>query len=115
MPPSLFISNTDSLAEHIQNAIPTAHVVKTLNIINCQVMVDAALSVGEPTMFVSGNDAAAKEEVKKILGQFGWKDIIDLGDITTARGMEMMLPIWLRTWIATKDGHIAFKIVRKQK
>jgi hypothetical protein len=112
MPPSLFISNTDSLGEHLQKALPEAHVVKTLNIVNCEVMVNPSKSNGDPTMFMSGNNAEAKEKVKGILEQFGWNDIIDLGDITTARGTEMMLPIWLRTYMATGNGYIAFKIVR---
>jgi predicted dinucleotide-binding enzyme len=75
-------------------------------------MVNAAKSGGDPTMFVAGNNADAKNEVQSILNQFGWKDIIDLGDITNARGMEMMLPIWVRIYGATKNGYIAFKIVR---
>ena len=114
MPPSLIpeLSNTNSLGEEVQKLIPDANVVKTLNIVNCEVMVDAKKSGGDPTMFLSGNNAEAKEEVKSILNQFNWSDIIDLGDITTARGTEMMLPIWLRTWFATQNGHFAFKIVR---
>lgn len=114
MPPSLIpeLSNTNSLGEELQKLIPEANVVKTLNIVNCEVMVDAKRSGGDPTMFVSGNNAEAKEEVKGFLNQFNWSDIIDLGDITTARGTEMMLPIWLRTWFATQNGHFAFKIVR---
>lgn len=112
MPPSLFISNTDSLAEHVQKALPEAHIVKTLNIVNCEVMVNPSKSNGDPTMFMSGNSAEAKEKVKTFLVQFGWNDIIDLGDITTARGTEMMLPIWLRTYMATGNGYIAFKIVQ---
>jgi 8-hydroxy-5-deazaflavin:NADPH oxidoreductase len=114
MPPFLSeqFSNTNSLGEEIQKAVPEAHVVKTLNIVNCEVMVDPSRSGGEPSMFVSGNDDTAKQSVKEILAQFGWKDIIDLGDISTARGTEMMLPIWIRTWVATKNGHIAFKVLR---
>jgi 8-hydroxy-5-deazaflavin:NADPH oxidoreductase len=114
MPPSLLpdLSNTNSLGEEIQKLLPEANVVKTLNIVNCEVMVDAKKSGGDPTMFVSGNSPEAKEEVKAILNQFNWTDIIDLGDITTARGTEMLLPIWLRTWMATGNGYFAFKIVR---
>ncbi|WP_299705394.1 NAD(P)-binding domain-containing protein [uncultured Pontibacter sp.] len=114
MPPSLIpeLSNTNSLGEKIQKLLPEANVVKTLNIVNCEVMVDAKKSGGDPTMFMSGNSAEAKEEVKGMLQQFGWTDIIDLGDITTARGTEMMLPIWIRTWMATGNGYFAFKIVR---
>lgn len=114
MPPSLIPSwtNTNSLAEELQQLAPGAHIVKTLNIVNCEVMVDAARSGGDPTMFVSGNDPGAKAEAVGILRQFGWNDIIDLGDISTARGTEMLLPIWLRTWMATGNGHFAFKIIR---
>ncbi|MEJ8801143.1 NADPH-dependent F420 reductase [Pontibacter sp. H249] len=114
MPPSLIpaYSNTNSLGEEIQKLLPEANVVKTLNIVNCEVMVDAKKSGGDPTMFISGNSAEAKAEVKEILQQFNWTDIIDLGDITTARGTEMMLPIWIRTWMATGNGYFAFKIVQ---
>lgn len=114
MPPSLIpaLSNTNSLGEEIQKLLPEAKVVKTLNIVNCEVMVDAQKSGGNPSMFISGNNAEAKEEVKGLLKQFNWSDIIDLGDITTARGTEMMLPVWIRTWMATGNGYFAFKIVR---
>jgi len=112
MPPSLFVCNTDSLGEQIQRAFPETQVVKTLNIVNCEVMVDAARSGGDPTMFVSGNDAGAKNQAIDFLKAFGWNDIIDLGDITTARGTEQLLPVWVRTWMATGNGHFAFKIVR---
>lgn len=115
MPPSLFICNTDSLGEQIQREFPDARVVKTLNIVNCEVMVNAAKSsaTDRGTMFVSGNDAAAKQLViKNFLTPWGWNDVIDLGDITTARGTEMLLPIWVRTWGATGNGHFSFKVVR---
>ncbi len=115
MPPSLFISNTDSLGEHIQHEFPDAKVVKSLNIVNCEVMVNAAKSsaIDRGTMFVSGNDTEAKQSViKNFLTPWGWNDVIDLGDITTARGIEMLLPIWVRTWAATGNGYFAFKVVR---
>jgi predicted dinucleotide-binding enzyme len=105
-------ANTNSLGEEIQKLIPDANVVKSLNIVNCEVMVNAQKSGGDPTMFMSGNNEGAKNEVSSILNQFGWNDIIDLGDITNARATEMMLPIWVRTYAATKNGYIAFKIVR---
>jgi 8-hydroxy-5-deazaflavin:NADPH oxidoreductase len=105
-------SNTNSLGEEIQRLIPDAHVVKSLNIVNCEVMVNASKSGGDPTMFVAGNNEEAKIKAQSILKQFGWNDLIDLGDITNARAMEMMLPIWVRTYAATKNGYLAFKIVR---
>ena len=114
MPPSLIpeYTNTNSLAEEIQKLLPEADVVKTLNIVNCEVMVNPGKGGGDPTMFMSGNNADAKEKVKAILNKFGWRDVIDLGDITTARGTEMLLPIWLRTYMATGNGNFAFKILR---
>lgn len=114
MPPALIpqYTNTNSLGEEIQKLLPEAYVVKTLNIVNCEVMVNAKKSGGDPTMFTSGNNLEAKEKVKGLLNQFGWTDIIDLGDITTARGTEMLLPIWLRTYMATGNGYFGFKIIR---
>ncbi|WP_160711828.1 NADPH-dependent F420 reductase [Chitinophaga solisilvae] len=106
------LSNTHSLGEAIQHFLPDTHVVKSLNIVNCEVMVNAARSGGEATMFLAGNNAAAKASVVEILQQFGWKDIIDLGNIEHARSTEMMLPIWLSVYTATRNGHIGFKIVR---
>jgi predicted dinucleotide-binding enzyme len=96
MPPSLFVSNTDSLGEQIQQAFPDTRVVKTLNTMTAALMVDPSLvSGGEHAVFVSGNDQAAKAQVTEILGAFGWRNILDLGDITSARGVEMYVPLWL--------------------
>ena len=113
MPPSLAICNTDSLGERIQERFPNAKIVKTLNTTNASVMVDPArVGGGDHSIFVSGNDAEAKKTVSRLLRSFGWKDIIDLGDITTARGTEMMLPIWIRLWGALGNAAFNFKIVR---
>lgn len=114
MPPSLFTPSTDSLGERIQRTFPGVKVVKSLNTMNCTLMVDPGqLADGEHEVFVSGNDAAAKAQVTEILKTwFGWKRIIDLGDISTARGTEMLLPIWLRLWGALGTPMFNFKIVR---
>ncbi|MBO9730720.1 MAG: NAD(P)-binding domain-containing protein [Chitinophaga sp.] len=106
------LCNTNSLGEALQQFLPDTQVVKTLNIVNCEVMVDASKCGGEATMLLAGNNAAAKATVTGILQQFGWSDIIDLGNIEHARSTEMMLPVWLSIYMATKNGHIAFKIVR---
>jgi len=112
-PPSLNPVNTDSLAEQIQRAFPEARVVKTLNTMTASVMVDpASVAGGDHSVFVSGNDAAAKEVVGGLLAGFGHRDIIDLGDITTARGAEMVLPVWVRIWGALGTPAFNFKIAR---
>src|SRR5438552_91908 len=84
MPPTLFVCNTDSLAEQIQAAFPKAYVVKSLNTMSASVMVNPGSVPGEHDVFLSGNDAAAKAKVSDLLRELGWKNIIDLGDITTA-------------------------------
>jgi len=114
MPPSLLVCNTDSLAEQIQRAFPTAKVVKTLNTTNALVMVDPGqVAGGDHDLFVSGNDAAAKSRVIDLLQQwFGWRSVIDLGDITTARGAEMLLPIWVQLLGALGTPMFNFRIAR---
>ena len=114
MPPTLTICNTDSLGEQIQRAFPGVKVVKTLNTTNAFVMVDPGqVAGGEHDLFVSGNDAEAKKRVTSLLQEwFGWKSVIDLGDITTARGTEMLLPIWIRLWSALGTPMFNFRIAR---
>ena len=111
MPPSLFVCNTDSLGEQIQRALPKTRVVKALNTMNCEVMVDPSRVPGSHDVFISGNDAAAKQVVRELLQGFGWKAPIDLGDITTARGTEQLLPIWVRLWGALGTPQFNFAIV----
>ena len=112
-PPSLFVSNTDSLGEQIQAAFPELKVVKSLNTMNAFLMVDPRqLADGDHTVFVSGNDAEAKKTVTGLLESFGHTDVIDLGDISTARGTEMLLPIWMRLYGALNNPMFNFKIVR---
>lgn len=108
---SLSICNTNSLGEEVQKAAPQAKVVKTLNIVNCQVMVDPAKG-GNPTMLVCGNDAGAKDAVSQLLKSMGWKDIIDLGDITKSRGTEMLLPVWLNLFGLFGSPAFGLKVVR---
>jgi predicted dinucleotide-binding enzyme len=114
MPPSLSIVNTNSLAEEIQKTFPQVKVVKALNTTWCGLMVNPAMINGaDHNTFISGNDTDAKSKVKEILKSFGWleKNILDLGDITTARGSEMYLPLWLRIYGATNNGAFNIKIV----
>jgi predicted dinucleotide-binding enzyme len=96
--PALFTDTTDSLGERIQAAFPDARVVKTLNTINCNLMIDAASVPGDHVVFVCGNDDGAKAQTRELLGEFGWppERMIDLGDITGARAVEHYLLLWIR-------------------
>ena len=114
MPPTLIFSNTNSLGEEIQKTFPGSKVVKTLNTMWCGLMVHPGLlNEGDHNVFVSGNDASAKEEVKEIIKSFGWldKNIIDLGDITSARATEMYLAMWVRILGVINTGTFNIKIV----
>lgn len=116
MPPSLIpsLSNTNSLGEEIQKIFPATKVVKTLNTMWCGLMVNPAMiNGGDHTNFICGNDADAKQQVKTLLQAFGWKNenILDLGDISSSRGTEAVLPVWLRIWTATQNGAFNLKVV----
>jgi len=112
MPPALSVCNTDSLGEQIQRAFPRVKVVKTLNTLTAAVMLNPGLVPGEHDVFVSGNDAQAKVQVTNLLKQFGWKNVIDLGDITTARGTEMVLPLWITLMGVNQTPMFNFHIVK---
>ncbi len=105
-PPTLGVCNDDSLGESIQRAFPEARVVKTLNTVTAAVMVAPELVPGEHTMFLCGDHDDAKEHARLLLAEFGWPEgsLLDLGDITNARGMEMYLALWVRLYVATGSG-----------
>jgi 8-hydroxy-5-deazaflavin:NADPH oxidoreductase len=109
-PPTLSVCNDDSLAEQIQRAFPEARVVKSLNTVNAEVMVDPAGIPGDHVIFVCGDDEAAKAQVSELLEAMGWPrgSIVDLGGISAARAAEMYLPLWLRLYNAV--GTPAFNI-----
>ena len=111
-PPTLFVKDTDSLGEQVQRAFPQARVVKTLNTLTAELMVHPKNLGQESSVFVSGDDAEAKATVTELLESFGHTDVIDLGDISTARGTEMLLPVWLRLMGAFGTPAFNFKIVR---
>ncbi|CAN5556134.1 NAD(P)-binding domain-containing protein [soil metagenome] len=111
-PPRLAVVNDDSLAEQIQRAFPGARVVKTLNTMNNAVMVDPARLGASTTVFVSGDDAEAKAVVTRLLESFGHDDVLDLGDLSTARGAEMWLPLWLRIAVSQGSSDFNIKVVR---
>ena len=106
--------NTDSLGEQIQRAFPGARVVKALNTVTAAMMVNPqAVGGGDHHVFVSGDDPEAKGEVTRLLRDwFGWRNVLDLGDITTARGTEMYLALWIRMMIAMGSPMFNIKVVR---
>jgi predicted dinucleotide-binding enzyme len=114
MPPTLTVCNDDSLGERIQRDFPDTRVVKSLNTVTASVMVDPASVPGSHTMFVAGDDAGAKAQVAGLLESFGWPraDLLDLGDIGAARGMEMYLPLWLRLFAAVDTARLNVRVVR---
>jgi predicted dinucleotide-binding enzyme len=113
MPPSLSVCNTDSLGEQIQRAFPALKVVKALNTTNATVMANpTAVGGGDHTLFICGNDAEAKASVTALVRSFGWRDVADVGDITAARGTEMILPLWIRLYGVLQTPMFNFKIVR---
>lgn len=117
MPPSLIptLSNTNSLGEEIQRKYPEVKVVKTFNTMWCGLMVDPGLIAGGNHInYICGNDKEAKAKVIALIKQFGWRDetLLDLGDITNARGTEATLLIWLRVYGATKTGAFNFSLAK---
>ena len=105
------------MGEQIQRAFPKTKVVKSLNTLNASVMVNPSMLQEATNIFLNGNDSNAKAEVKKLLTSFGWneKDIIDMGDISTARGTEQILPIWIRLMNTFQTPFFNFKIVMGKK
>jgi predicted dinucleotide-binding enzyme len=108
------VANTDSLGEQIQRAFPDTRVVKTLNTMNAYVMIEPSRVPGRHSVFVAGEDAAAKETVRGLLGEFGWPEeaIIDLGGIRAARGTEMYLPLWLSLMGVLGTGDFNIQVVK---
>lgn len=109
--PTLFVGLTDSMGEQVQRFLPASQVVKTLNIVNCEVMVNPSLVPGDPDMFLCGNSAEAKEKVSSLLKDFGWNSIIDIGGIESARVMEPFVLLWVKGWLHFQTPHFAMKFL----
>jgi 8-hydroxy-5-deazaflavin:NADPH oxidoreductase len=112
-PPTLTVSNFDSLAEQIQREHPLLRVVKAFNTMHVEVMVHPEHLQGPHDVLICGNDTDAKSQVTMILMEwFGWQSVIDLGDISNARGMEMFLPLWISLQRKLGTALFNLKIVR---
>lgn len=113
MPPTLFVSNTDSLGEQVQETLSGAKVVKALNTVTAEVMVNPALVPGEIDMLICGNDDEAKAAVEKLLKDFGWKSIIDLGTIQSSRYLESYVLLWVNLWQKFGSPYFGVKFIKR--
>jgi predicted dinucleotide-binding enzyme len=109
--PALFVGTTDSLGEQVQRAVPGARVVKAYNTVGNALMVDPQLSGGPPTMFIAGDDDAAKATVTSLLEETGW-EVADLGGIEASRWLEAMCMAWVAYGARTSTWTHAFRLLR---
>lgn len=112
-PPKVGLPDGRSVAEHLQEAFPEARVVKTLNTMTNPVMVEPGRVPGHHNVFLSGDDADAKAVVAELLASFGWAAdrIIDLGELSSARATEQLMPLWLRLYGVLGTGDFNFAVV----
>ena len=99
---------TRTLGESLQQALPDTRVVKAMNFVSAQLMGHPEKLDGTHSMFLAGDDAGARAEVRALLEAFGWRDIIDLGDLTACRAMESLAPMWIR--LNSQFGHVWFNL-----
>lgn len=111
-PPHLSTAAGDSAGEQIQRWLPSSRVVKAFNIVNARFMVDPDFTDGPPTMFIAGNDGAARAAVTGLLEEIGW-DVADLGPIKAARYIEGLAMCWIWYGFATGTWDHAFRLLRK--
>ena len=111
-PPTLFVSNDDSLGEQIQRSLPDTKVVKAFNTMNANVQVSPGeVANSDHHLLICGNDKQAKAKVIEIAkNEYGWEKILDLGSIKSARGMEMVLPLWLEILSSLNTAKFNFKV-----
>ncbi len=112
-PPSLFVGHTDSLGERIQRWMPGAHVVKAFNTMGNPHMIKPHYGDGTPTHFIAGDDAGAKKKATELLNEVGWKDVQDLGPISSSRLLESLCLAWCLIYGATGSGDHVFALLRK--
>ena len=112
-PPALAVSGEDSAGESVQRWLPDAQIVKAFNTVGNAHFVDPHFPGGPPTMFIAGNDDAAKNKVAQIAESFGW-EVIDAGTIEASRYLEALAMIWIAYFVRTNTWQHAFKLLRKQ-
>jgi len=111
-PLRLAVANT-SMGELVQQWLPKSSVVKTLNMVDSSRFVHPEFEEGTPTMFVAGNEQRAKDQVRRLLEELGWKDIIDLGDIGQSRLQESLSLVCMTCQMQLQAFGAAFALLRK--
>lgn len=111
MPPHLLEMDGRSLGEILQAKLPGARIVKCFNTVSNTQMIDPAFEEGTPPMMICGDDAEAKKETEAILVELGWPGALDVGDITSARYLEALVPLWVRVGGVLDTWDHAFKPV----
>lgn len=102
-----------TLGESLQGVLPRTRLVKAMNFVSAKIMGDPARLAGNHTVFIAGNDAAAKQTVADLLGAIGWQDILDLGDVSACRAMESLAPMWIRLNQVLGTVDFDLEVVRK--
>ena len=108
---TFFTPPTESLMERLQKEFPKARFVKAFSCVGNALMVNPRLPGGPPTMFICGNDAAAKDTVRGILDQFGW-ETADMGGVEAARAIEPLCILWCIPGFLHNDWVHAFKLLK---
>ena len=111
-PPTLAVRGDDSAGERVQRWLPQSRVVKAFNIVGNADMFRPKFADGPPTMFIAGNDEAAKNEARQVLEAFGWPDVVDLGGIENSRYLEPLAMAWIITFFRSGTGGHAFRLIR---
>lgn len=111
-PPKLAVAGNDSGGEQIQAKLKNSSVVKAFNIVGNGSMYLPDFKDGDPTMWICGNDNAAKQTIVELLHNFGWKDVVDLGGIEGARLLEPLCILWVMSGSKLENWHIAFKLLK---
>lgn len=106
-----FTGPNDSLLERMQKAVPAARFVKSWSCVGNAFMIDPKLPGGRPTMFIAGDDAAAKKDVSAILDEVGW-DVEDVGKAAGARAIEPLCQLWCAPGFLRNDWAHAFKVLK---
>jgi 8-hydroxy-5-deazaflavin:NADPH oxidoreductase len=107
-----FTGPNQSLMEQLQSEFPDAHFVKAFSSVGNMQMIDPTFAEGRPTMFICGNDDAAKKTATDLLDQFGW-ETADMGGAEAARAIEPLCMLWCIPGFLRNEWTHAFKLLRK--